>query len=263
MLKSTYTPDKKTKKTIIFLIIGVILLLAIVEIGLVVYNHFASNSANTGNFFFKDKMAVYGTLQKDGTMKYGIIDIKGNPVTQCTYDAILPIGEKRIGAAEIKNGEKAYAILSLTGDEITGYEFEELRFYSGKVIAAKQKGKWGYLDTEGKWTIEPQFDSVHSFSEGVASVEKNGKWFFVDKKGNTISKNRFDEAGNLKGGVAKVKKDGKWGYVDVNFNWIVKPRYDMVRNFSGGLADLDLEYRLFADACGNSRRGSPADRERT
>ena len=236
MIKPTFKSEKTSKKTILALIVGAFLLFALLEIGLVIFEHYSKSAPDKSNFFFKDDMAVFGERGKNGNTKYGIVHKKGNIVVKANYEAALPLGEDRIGVRLTNGNKRKYAILSAESKKITDFEFDEIRRYSGKVIAAKKNGKWGYLDTEGKITIDYRFENVHSFSEGVASVEENGKWFFIDKKGNKISKMTFEEAGNLKKGLARVKKDGKWGYIDVNFNWLTKPCYDDARDFADGLA---------------------------
>jgi len=236
MLKPEYKQNKTNKKTITGVIVGAFLLFAILEIGLVVFDHFSKNSPDKSSYFFKDSMAVYGEADMNGVVKYGIIDKKGNVVIESGYDAVIPLGENRIGVAKEEKGKRKYAIKTTADEKITDFVYDEIRSYSGKVVAVKENGKWGYADTKGKYTIAPAFDRVHSFSEGVASVEKNGKWFFIDKNGKRISKESFEEAGNLKKGIARVKKDGKWGYIDVNFKWLVKPVYDEARDFEGGFA---------------------------
>jgi hypothetical protein len=52
------------------------------------------------------------------------------------------------------------------------------------VTPIEQDGKWGYIDTTGRFIIEPQFEDARSFKDGVASVRKNDKWVLIDKSGN-------------------------------------------------------------------------------
>ncbi|MCM1525105.1 MAG: WG repeat-containing protein, partial [Ruminococcus sp.] len=46
--------------------------------------------------------------------------------------------------------------------------------------------KYGYIDTAGKWAIEPVFDSAAYFSEGLASAEKDGRRGVIDKTGEFV-----------------------------------------------------------------------------
>lgn len=228
--------NKTNKKAVITAVVIIMLLFGMVEVGILLFDHFSKNTPNKSNYLFKDNMVVYGVNSSQKGMQYGILNKKGKVLIEAKFDAVIPLGENRMGIAKITEAEKSYAIADIKGNMLTEFEFSSLKRFSGEVAAVFHGGKWGYIDTNGKWAVKPVFDNAHSFSEGVASVSKNGKWFFIDKKGKNISKDSFDAAGSLKRGVAKVKKDGKWGYIDVTFNWLIKPRYDMVRNFSGGLA---------------------------
>ena len=230
------TQTKSNKKTVLGFVIGALIIFSLIEIGIVLYDHFVKNATFHSDSFFKDELAVYGKSDKTGNLRYGLINEDGEIVIEASYEALLPLGEDRVAIKETKNGTSLYGIITTEGKKITNTKYEEIRRYSGKFLAAKQKGKWGFVDTEGNWVIKPVYEDVHSFSEGVASVKKGGKWFFIDKKSKMISKEAFEAAGNLKRGIARVKKDGKWGYIDVNFNWLVKPQYDAARDFSGGLA---------------------------
>jgi len=40
----------------------------------------------------------------------------------------------------------------------------------GACVFSKSGGKWGYIDTTGKFVVNPQLDSVEPFRSGVARV---------------------------------------------------------------------------------------------
>ena len=54
-------------------------------------------------------------------------------------------------------------------------------------------GRYGYINPEGKYIINPQFDDAGSFSGGLAAV-KMGKWGYIDKTGKVVINPQFDEA---------------------------------------------------------------------
>ena len=173
---------KSNKKTILGFIIGALVIFSVIEIGLVLYDHFVKNVSSKSNSFFSDELAVYGEADKGGKLRYGLIDEDGKIVIKASYDAILPLGEDRAAIKETENDAASYGIITTEGKKITDTKYEEVRRYSGKFLAVKYEGKWGFIDAEGKAVIKPTYEEVHSFSEGVASVKKNGKWFFIDKK---------------------------------------------------------------------------------
>ncbi|HEF3474383.1 TPA: WG repeat-containing protein, partial [Campylobacter coli] len=61
--------------------------------------------------------------------------------------------------------------------------------------AVELNGKWGFIDKNGEFVIEPKFDGVGNFSEGLARVELNGKYGFIDKSGKIVIEPKFDDIG--------------------------------------------------------------------
>ena len=49
------------------------------------------------------------------------------------------------------------------------------------LFAAKEKGKkYGYIDAQGNYVIQPQFDFANAFSEGYAVVKAGNKFGVID-----------------------------------------------------------------------------------
>lgn len=55
-------------------------------------------------------------------------------------------------------------------------------------LAAVQitNGKWGYVDKQDYWVIEPKYDFADLFSGGRAEVKLNGEYFFINKQGDRV-----------------------------------------------------------------------------
>ena len=87
-------------------------------------------------------------------------------------------------------------------------------FAQDYLARARADKEWGYINTEGKWVINPQFTHVNDFSQGLAGVEKNGEWGFIDKDGDFRINPQFDNARDFSNGLAAVKKEKEWGYVN-------------------------------------------------
>lgn len=87
--------------------------------------------------------------------------------------------------------------------------------------------------------IEPKFDTVTNFTDaGSAVVEIDGKWGVIDTAGKYVLEPVFE--GALTEGsnnTVFLQKAGKWGlYSLVDGAAIVSPKYDRVSSFSEGLA---------------------------
>ena len=55
-----------------------------------------------------------------------------------------------------------------------------------------QDQKWGFIDTEGKVAIEPQFEEVSDFVDGQAAFQKNNKWGVINSRGQILFEKEFE-----------------------------------------------------------------------
>ena len=116
----------------------------------------------------------------------------------------------------------------------------------------EERGKFGYIDAQGKVAIKPQFDDAKSFSEGLARVKIGRKWGFINQTGNLLILPQFqlasDQEANNRGldfheGMAAVSFDGgKWGYIDRSGQIVIQPKYDHADRFSEGIARVSTDY---------------------
>jgi len=119
-------------------------------------------------------------------------------------------------------------------------------------LACVVTGKWGFIDTSGKFVIPPQFDEASPFSEGLASVTfwdqskaSRHKHGFIDKTGTVVIKPLFDIVQRFSEGVAAVgiKKgvDGyQFGFIDHAGLMIIKPQFDWTYSFNEGIAAVKV-----------------------
>ncbi len=52
-------------------------------------------------------------------------------------------------------------------------------FHHG-IVAAKEKGKWGFIERDGHFVMPPKYDEVHDFHNGMANVDDAGHWGFIN-----------------------------------------------------------------------------------
>jgi len=56
--------------------------------------------------------------------------------------------------------------------------------FTGRYYPVSKNGRYGLIDRQVNWIIEPKFDLLRPFSEGLASACLNGRCGYVDEKGN-------------------------------------------------------------------------------
>jgi hypothetical protein len=164
-------------------------------------------------------------LTLEGTT-YGYVDRSGELVINLPPPAGLPqsTGE---GVEDALDIEQWQSLLSYCA-------------FSDGLALLEKDGKFGYIDTSGKTSIEPSFDSAKSFSEGLAAVRSGRKWGFVNTSGETVIEPGLDQVESFSEGMAPYKNRGVWGYINTSGNISINAQYDYAAGFSAGLAPVEV-----------------------
>ena len=104
-------------------------------------------------------------------------------------------------------------------------------------------GGYGYVDSTGKFVIEPQFVMAGEFSEGLAAVAVDGQWGFIDTKGNFFIEPQFHFARAFQEGLAAVydKSLKKWGYINRSGDPVIPPKFYNAFGFENGVAEVSIK----------------------
>ena len=69
-----------------------------------------------------------------------------------------------------------------------GLAYDDARDFSEGLAAVKLDGKWGYIDTQERLVISPQYLHAFDFSDGMACVvDEKGQAYFIDRENRTCS----------------------------------------------------------------------------
>jgi hypothetical protein len=72
-----------------------------------------------------------------------------------------------------------------------------------------QDSLWGYCDSRGNISLQPQYDEAHPFYYGYAAVKKDKKWGLIDRAGTEILPFEYRKAPMAKSKTrVLVLKDG-------------------------------------------------------
>jgi hypothetical protein len=127
-------------------------------------------------------------------------------------------------------------------------------FNAGLAWARTFDGKVGYINQSGEWAIEPQFEAAKDFDleSGLAMVKVNGIWGYADKQGKISYFNETDKVYEFSDGLAIGLKDGKIGFLNNKGQWAIQPKYDGARPFYYGYAAAEMNRRWgIIDKAGN------------
>lgn len=125
----------------------------------------------------------------------------------------------------------------------------------------KHESRWGLIDLDGEWLIEPRFDDVprrekgqRSFVEGVEPVAVGGKWGLVNREGRWVLQPTYDHIFDFRGGYARVVhwlddpdphdqvgRSGLYGFIDRRGVLLHPVTLSVASDFVRGKASVVLE----------------------
>ena len=99
----------------------------------------------------------------------------------------------------------------------------------------RKDGKWGLVDKNGKYVVEPIWDGIGFYGDGMWPVERNGKWGAINMKGEVVVALEYEQVDQFVNGVAPVKQNSHWGYVDKRGKLVIPLIYDSALIFCNGV----------------------------
>ena len=118
--------------------------------------------------------------------------------------------------------------------------FDEAWFFLDGLAQVKLGGLWGLIRTDGSYFIEPKFDKIQWSSEGLAGVRTEGKWGFINSNGDLAIDFKFDKTNGFSEGLAGVEIGGKWGFINSNGDLAIDFKFDKTDRFSEGRAGVEI-----------------------
>lgn len=124
-------------------------------------------------------------------------------------------------------------------------------FQKNGLATVEKNSRYGCIDHQGNFVIEPKFESMISFSEGRATVVINGSFQVIDERGQILTKQPYNFISMYQEGRALVSdqdKDGnfRYGYLDSQGNVIIPIQYETASDFKDGMAIVKISDENFA-----------------
>ena len=137
--------------------------------------------------------------------RYGVIDLAGKEVIpiQLYSPPFFQEGRAMVSAIEIENEIETDNTVFIYIDESGNELFSSRLFWyfnNGLAVVRDTTNKYGYIDSDGNYVIEPQFDFASDFNEnGYACTSIGNTGLIIDKKGNiklALNDYRFEQQQN-------------------------------------------------------------------
>lgn len=159
-------------------------------------------------------------VEKNG--RFGLSDYRGNSVVDCLYDDFTNFKDGYILLIQdglLKgNVNISGKVMKFDGD----YQIDmNYPYYSEGLLAVKNKGRWGYVDTEGNNVIGFKYRNALPFMKGLASVsDAEGNFMHINKSGRISLLGSGFNDDDLKFATSFITDDkGETFSIVVNSRW--------------------------------------------
>lgn len=156
-----------------------------------------------------------GAVSQDGH-KWALISAEGQLLTDFVFDEVL-IDDKGVPCrtqAVVVRQDGGYRLVDrTTGQPISSALYEDADAFADNDLAAvKKDGRWIFVSETGQETDLGDFQCAKSFSAGVSPAQKDGKWGYIDTQGNWIIEPQFADAGAFSstGGAFVKTEESRW-----------------------------------------------------
>ncbi len=195
------------------------------KLGLIEKGLFSLYDGEKWYFYNTDHQKVFGGFDDVSAIGNGIAAVKtngnwqlvdrtGKDLTGKTYEAVA-MDEKLVVYRNerlfVSDGN-GYTMITASGETVGSNTFEEVHIFNDTTYAAvKMDGKWGFIDKNGSFVIEPQYEDARSYANGLAAVMVNDLWGFVDSTGKMVIEPQFENVRDFNSdGCAFVFIDSEW-----------------------------------------------------
>ncbi len=163
---------------------------------------------------------------KDGKYCYMAKDEDGKEVqlTSAVLDDArfsYDVAENIYMAPAESEGKWGYVLLDTTSPDPDNIVWEidpvydNAECFSEQFAAVSLEGKYGVINPNNEFIIEPAYDAIKYCSFGIMPAKTGDRWYYINASGENVF-GPFEDAESFENGFAAVKKDGKWGYIDKN-----------------------------------------------
>lgn len=197
------------------------------ELGLIYNGIFTLFDGKTWGLYNNDSRLIVGGFEEASMYVNGVFAAKkGGTWTLINGDGKQTSAEQYEDVVQDEKGivyrcERLFAkingkyyLIDQTGKKIGNIAFEDAELFcdpNSPYAAVKVDGKWGFIDVNGKYFIEPQYADARSFSGGFAAVMVEDKWGFIDMDKQVAIECTFSGAKDFtQNGCVFVRQDDDW-----------------------------------------------------
>ncbi len=196
------------------------------------------NVVGTGDKGFSDGMVSVAVDHK-----WGYMNTKGELVVKLKYNKAYPFNSG-FGITFLEGGH--FFVIDKNGVETEIIGATACKKFTENLAPFKNsEGLYGFIGTDAKVAIKPQFRRVGYFINGLAWAKSIDNTFgFINKTGEWVVKPKFKKVGYFNDGLAWARTmDNKIGFINKIGEWVIEPKFIAVKAFDNmsGIALVKIE----------------------
>lgn len=206
-----------------------------------------------GNGYWSGDDAVIGHPSPN---RYGVIDKRGKYIGTPGFLWVSDWSTSNFATVRTANDQGG--VIDGSGKVVVVDGVDALMWnsggFNGGLAPASRAKKWGYLNTDGKWAIEPAFEYTFGFKDGLAPVRVGGRSGLIDTKGKFVVNPQYENIFGISEGFAIVETErgtipgcqycGVYSFLDLKSGTIVGPKFTERQNPDGSYSGA---VRAFGD----------------
>lgn len=148
----------------------------------------------------------------------GLINEAGKEVLPCECSAISPFSENLAVICKDGNHASQYGYINTSGEIVIPATFSQANdFKEGRAIVSHERyGSLFFIDTEGK-TCSKAYSKLQHFSEGLAAAFTDGRWGYINKDDEWVIEPRYKLVHPFEGGLTSVYTENSgFGYLGID-----------------------------------------------
>jgi hypothetical protein len=181
------------------------------------------------------KVDEVGALQNDRALvefdgKIGYINSKAELVIPFKYETFTNV--RQDGAFDGNYAKIAlkgkYGVIDKTGKVIIPAAYPKMGAV-GTLIAIEKAGKWGFIDLNNQWKIQPIYEFAESFSDGLGIVQNLTLYGAVNSAGKVVIPIEFTTINKIDKTHYNVTKGAKNGIYSNTGQQLVPAEYNRIQ----------------------------------
>lgn len=220
------------------------------------------------DLFLICKDDLWGLARRDGTV---VIEPQYNNQPEFANGyAVVSVGVPgaSVDLSDVPENAFLFGVIDNQGNIIVPAQYQKIEISpEADIMLVLQDEKYGYMDMQGKFIIEPEYDRARMFAGEYAAVAKffdlgdenrdsmgyTTCWGMIDRSGKERIPLGYDWLEASENGIAAVQLNQKWGFINAENKTIVDFKYYSAGSFKNGYAPVAIKENIHGTSGDDSK----------